>query len=86
VKGDAISLLTDLFPRKCHDIKIIPTTENEIKCIIHFLKTKYSLGSDGRITTQKIFLKKLKISVVSPLYKKGDNTIVLYQTIGPFHY
>jgi hypothetical protein len=39
-RGDAISFLKDAFPRKFHGIKTIPTTETEIKRIIHSLKTK----------------------------------------------
>jgi hypothetical protein len=37
-KEDAISFLKDVFPVKFPDIKIIPTTEIEIKNIIHSLK------------------------------------------------
>jgi hypothetical protein len=35
-----ISFLKDAFPVKFPDIKIIPTTETEIKSIIHSLKSK----------------------------------------------
>jgi hypothetical protein len=37
-KEDAISFLKDAFPVKLPGIKIIPTTETEIKSIIHSLK------------------------------------------------
>jgi hypothetical protein len=37
-KEDTISFLKDAFPVKFPDIKIIPTTETEIKIIIHPLK------------------------------------------------
>jgi hypothetical protein len=43
---DTISFLKDAFPVKFPDIKIIPTTETEIKIIIHPLKSKYSSGYD----------------------------------------
>ena len=39
-KGDAISVLKDLFPWNFPSIKIIPLTVAEIKCIIHFLLKK----------------------------------------------
>jgi hypothetical protein len=39
-KEDAISFLTDAFPVKFLNIKIIKTTETEIKSTIHSLKTK----------------------------------------------
>lgn len=37
-KGDAISILKDLFPQNFSSIKIIPITENEIKSLKHSLK------------------------------------------------
>jgi hypothetical protein len=40
VRGDAISFLEDAFPRKFPGIKTIPTTETEIKSIIHSFKAK----------------------------------------------
>jgi hypothetical protein len=96
-RGDAISFLKDAFPRKFPGIKTIPTTETELKSIIHSLKTKNSSGYDG-ITSKilkvcaslishplthicnhsfltGIFPNHLKISIVRPLYKKGDKTI-----------
>jgi hypothetical protein len=39
-REDAISFLKDAFPVKFPGIKIIPTTETEIKCIIHSLIPK----------------------------------------------
>jgi hypothetical protein len=39
-KREAILLLRNAFPRKFPGFKIIPTTETEIKSIIHFLKVK----------------------------------------------
>jgi hypothetical protein len=39
-KDGAISFLKDAFPVKFPGIKIIPTTETEVKSIIHFLKLK----------------------------------------------
>jgi hypothetical protein len=39
-KEDAISFLKDAFPVKFPDMKILPTTETEIKGIIHSLKSK----------------------------------------------
>ena len=39
-KGDAISILKDLFPRNFFSIKIIPITESKIKSIVHSLKPK----------------------------------------------
>jgi hypothetical protein len=41
-REDAISFLKDAFPVKFLGIKIIPTTETEIKSIIHSLKSKNS--------------------------------------------
>jgi hypothetical protein len=41
---DPIAILKDAFP----DIKIIPTTETDIKSIIHSLKSKNSSGYDDR--------------------------------------
>jgi hypothetical protein len=75
-------------------LKIIPTTETEIKSIIRTLNSKSSSGYD-EITSKilkacvslishplshicnhslhtGIFLDHLKISIVKPLYKKGD--------------
>jgi hypothetical protein len=40
VRGDAISNLKLVFLRKFPGIKTIPTTETEIKSIIHSLKAK----------------------------------------------
>jgi hypothetical protein len=39
-QGDAISILKDSFPRNIPSIKIIPTTDAEIKSIIHSSKPK----------------------------------------------
>jgi hypothetical protein len=94
---DPISFLKDSFPCNFHGIKIILTSEAEIKIIILFsLKLKNSSGYDE--ITRKIlqacatlisrplshiynhsirtgvFLERLKISVVKPLFKKGDKT------------
>jgi hypothetical protein len=94
VGGDAISFLREAYPRKSLGIKTIPTTETEIRSIIHSLKAKNSLDYIG-ITSKilkvcacpiyrplthiwshslftKIFPDHLNISVVKPLYKKGD--------------
>jgi hypothetical protein len=46
VRGDAISFLKQAFPRKFPGIKIILTTETEIKSIIHSLRAKHSSGYD----------------------------------------
>jgi hypothetical protein len=35
----ALSLLKDAFPDRFHSIKIVPTTETEIKSIIHSQKS-----------------------------------------------
>jgi hypothetical protein len=43
---DPISFLKDAFPVKFPDIKIITTTETEIKSIMHSLKSKNSPGYD----------------------------------------
>jgi hypothetical protein len=59
--GDVISFLTKAFPRKFSGIKTIPTTETEIKSIIHSLKAKNSSGYDG--ITSKIL--KVRASRVS---------------------
>jgi hypothetical protein len=95
-KEDAISFLKDAFPVKFPGIEIIPTTETEIKNIIHSLKSKNSSGYD-EITSKtvkacsalisqplahisnhslytSIFPNRLKMSVVRPLYMKGDKT------------
>jgi hypothetical protein len=90
-----ISFLKDAFPIKFPAMKIIPTTETEIKSIIHSLKSKNSSGYD-EVTSKilktcshliicplthicnhslrtGIFPDRLKISVVKPLYKGGQN-------------
>jgi hypothetical protein len=41
-RDDAISFLKNAFPKNFPDFKIIPTTETEIKSIIHSLKAKNS--------------------------------------------
>jgi hypothetical protein len=43
-KEDAVSFLKYAFPIKFHGAEIIPTNEAEIKSIIHYLKSKNSLG------------------------------------------
>jgi hypothetical protein len=40
VRGDAISFIKEEFPRKFPVMKTIPTTETEIKSIVHSLKNK----------------------------------------------
>jgi hypothetical protein len=40
-KGDAISILTDTSYGKFPSIKIIPITEEEIKCTIQYLQKKH---------------------------------------------
>jgi hypothetical protein len=42
VKGNAILFLKKAFPREFPGIKIIPTTETEIKSIMHSFKAKNS--------------------------------------------
>jgi hypothetical protein len=64
VRGDTISFLEDAFPRKFPGIKTIPTTETEIKSIIHSLKAKNSSGYKG--ITSKNF-ESLCISNQSPI-------------------
>jgi hypothetical protein len=44
MRGDVIYFLKVALPRKFRDIKIITTTEIEIKSIIHYLKDKNSSG------------------------------------------
>jgi hypothetical protein len=51
VRSDVISFLKKRFPRKFPTIKTIPTTETEIKSIIHSLRAKNSSGYD-RITSK----------------------------------
>jgi hypothetical protein len=51
-KEDPISFLKDAFPCKLHGIKIVPTSEAEIKSIIISLRSKNSSGYD--VTTSKI--------------------------------
>jgi hypothetical protein len=45
-KEDAISFLKDAFPVTFHNIKSIPTTETEIKSIIHALESESLTGYD----------------------------------------
>jgi hypothetical protein len=45
-REDPISFLKDAFTCKFHGIKIVPTSEAEIKCIIQSLKSKNSSGYD----------------------------------------
>jgi hypothetical protein len=45
-KGDPIYFLKDSFPCKFHGIKIVPTSEAEIKSIILPLNSKNSSGYD----------------------------------------
>jgi hypothetical protein len=40
VRGNAISFLKEAFPRKFPGNKTIPTTESEVRSIIHSLKAK----------------------------------------------
>jgi hypothetical protein len=47
VRGDAISNLKLVFLRKFPGIKTIPTTETEIKSILHSFKAENALGYDG---------------------------------------
>jgi hypothetical protein len=46
VRGDAISLLKEAYPIKILGVKIIPTTETEIKSEIQSLKAKNSSDHD----------------------------------------
>jgi hypothetical protein len=64
-KDDAISFLKNAFPRKFPGIKTIPTTETEIKSIIHSLKAKNSSGYDG--ITSKVL--KVCVSLISRLLR-----------------
>ncbi|PNF23822.1 hypothetical protein B7P43_G15913 [Cryptotermes secundus] len=91
---NAFSFLKDAFPINFPSIKIIPTSEAEIKNIIHTMKTKNSSGFD-EVTSKilkacsdliscplthicnhslytGIFPDRLKISIVKPVFKKGD--------------
>jgi hypothetical protein len=45
-REDGISFLKDAFPVKFSGIKIVPTTETEIKSTIHSLKSKNLPGYD----------------------------------------
>jgi hypothetical protein len=45
---DAISFLKDSFPGNFPSVKIVPITEAEIKCAIHFLTHKNSSGRKKR--------------------------------------
>jgi hypothetical protein len=47
VRGDAISFIKEAYPRKFPGIRTIPTTQTEIKRIIHSLRAKSSLGFMG---------------------------------------
>jgi hypothetical protein len=104
MRSGAISFLREAIPRKFPHMETIPTTETEIKSMIHSVKAKNSSGYDG-ITNKilnicvslishplthtcnhslftEIFPDHLKISVVRPLYKKGDKTSMSnYRTI-----
>jgi hypothetical protein len=40
VRSDDISFLRDAFLRKFPGIKTIPTTQTEVKSMLHFLKAK----------------------------------------------
>ena len=53
-QGDAISTLKYSFPTNIPSIKIIPTTETEIKSIIHSLKPKRKKSSGYNEITRKI--------------------------------
>jgi hypothetical protein len=95
-KVDRISFSKDSFPCKFHAIKIVPTSEAEIKSMILFLKSENKSGYD-EITSKTVkacaslisqplshicnhslyrgvFPYHLKISIVKPLFKKGDKT------------
>jgi hypothetical protein len=104
---DAVLFLKAEFSIKFPGIKIISTTETEIKNIIHSLTSKNSSGCD-EITSKillacwalisrplahicnhslytGIFLDHLKISVVRPLYRKGDKiSVTNYRPISLF--
>jgi hypothetical protein len=62
---DAISFLKHAFPVKFPDIKIIPTTETEIKSIIHSFKSKNSSGY-YEITSKILKACSSLISLISP--------------------
>jgi hypothetical protein len=47
MRGDANLFLREAYPRKFPAIKPIPTTETEIKSVLHSLKAKNSSGYDG---------------------------------------
>jgi hypothetical protein len=64
VRADAISFLREAIPRKFPGIETIPTTETEIKIIIHSLKAKNLTDYDG--TTNK-FLKVCAALISHPL-------------------
>jgi hypothetical protein len=49
-KEDSISFLKDVFPCKFHGIKIVPTSEAEVKSIILSLKSKNSSGYDEEMS------------------------------------
>jgi hypothetical protein len=88
------SFLKDTFLCKFHDIKIVPTSQAEIKSIILSLKSNNSSGCDENMSKimktyaslvsqllshiynhslyKWIFPDCLNISVVKPLFKKGD--------------
>jgi hypothetical protein len=77
-REDATLFLKDAFPVKFHGIKIIPTTETEIKCIIQSLKAKNSSGYDE--ITSKI-LKACLALINCPLAHICNNS--LYTGIFP---
>jgi hypothetical protein len=60
----AISFLKDAYPVKFPDIKIIPTTETEIKSITRSLKSRNSSGYDEITST---ILKAFSASISCPL-------------------
>jgi hypothetical protein len=95
-KEDANAFLKDAFPCEFHGMKIVPTSEAEIKSIILSLKSKnlsgyvqitckilkaYAFLISGPLShifnhslNTGVFPDCLKISIVKPLFKKGDKS------------
>jgi hypothetical protein len=76
VRGDAISFLKEAFPRKFPGTRTIPTTETEIKSIIHTHKVRNSSGYDG-ITSTILNVCTSLISHPLTHFSQGSSMIVL---------
>jgi hypothetical protein len=61
-RKDATKFLTEAIPKTFPSINLMPTTANEIRSIIHLLKSKNSCGYDDNINNVSQKLRRLHLS------------------------